>query len=199
MTASPYASDAKIAEACAAIGADLIGQTEQTLLQQLVIAAAVGGGGSTPTYSADITAFLGSANDTAAKESLSLAEVQPFIISFKNVTVLTTGTPADVASVALPAWCTRYRLANIGHVVVAESAAGTLAGAIYNVTDAAGGVGVTICGTFTGPASTSAVVLPANTGTAVVPSTVSTIYLRQTANSANAGTLSVYLTVVPLL
>jgi len=52
MTASPYASDAKIAEACAAIGADLIGQTEQTLLQQLVVAAAVGGGGSTPSATA---------------------------------------------------------------------------------------------------------------------------------------------------
>ncbi len=45
MTASSYASDAKITEALAVLGADLIGQTEQTLLQQLVVAAALGGGG----------------------------------------------------------------------------------------------------------------------------------------------------------
>ena len=45
MTASSYASDAKIIEALAILGADFIGQTEQTLLQQLVVAAALGGGG----------------------------------------------------------------------------------------------------------------------------------------------------------
>jgi hypothetical protein len=63
MTASPYASDAKIAEACAAIGADLIGQTEQTLLQQLVVAAAVGGGGggggTMATQNSDAVAITG--------------------------------------------------------------------------------------------------------------------------------------------
>jgi hypothetical protein len=199
MTASPYASDAKIAEACAAIGADLIGQTEQTLLQQLVVAAATNTG-SAPTYSADITAFLGAANDTAAKEALGLAEVQPFVIAFKNVTVLTTGAPADVASVALPAWCTRYRLAQSGiHLVIAESAAGTLAGASFGVRDAAGGGGNGISNAFAGPASTSVVVAPVNSSTSVLPSTAGTIYLNQTANSANAGTISVYLMIVPLL
>lgn len=198
MTASPYASDAKIAEACAAIGADLIGQTEQTLLQQLVVAAATNTG-SAPTYSADITTFLGSANDTAAKEALGLAEVQPFFVAFKNVTVLTSGAPDDVASVALPAWCTRFRLSTVGHVCVAESASGTLAGASFLVQDTAGGAGATISGTWLGNASTSVVVLPINSSTSVIPSTVSTIHLRQTANSANAGTISVYLMVVPLL
>jgi len=76
MTASPYASDAKIAEACAAIGADLIGQTEQTLLQQLVVAAAVGGGGSTPSATAwgDITGTLADQTDlqTALNAKLPL-------------------------------------------------------------------------------------------------------------------------------
>jgi len=140
------------------------------------------------------------ANAEAQKTALSLADVQPFIVAFKNVTVLTTGTPADVASVALPAWCTRYRLASSGgHIVVAESASGTLAGASFNIMDAAEGVGTTICGTFAGPASTSVVVLPAAISTSIVPSTVGTLYLRQTANSANAGTVSVYLTLVPLL
>jgi hypothetical protein len=46
MTSSPYASEAKIDEALTAIGAELIGQTEQQLLQQLVVAAATAAGGS---------------------------------------------------------------------------------------------------------------------------------------------------------
>jgi hypothetical protein len=49
MNASPYASEAKITEACAAIGADFIGQTEQTLLQQLVVAAATSTGSNIET------------------------------------------------------------------------------------------------------------------------------------------------------
>jgi hypothetical protein len=40
MTVLPYASEAKISEALTAIGAELIGQTEQQLLQQIVVAAA---------------------------------------------------------------------------------------------------------------------------------------------------------------
>jgi len=52
MTVSPYASEAKISEALTAIGAELIGQTEQQLLQQIVVAAATasggGGGGTSP-------------------------------------------------------------------------------------------------------------------------------------------------------
>jgi len=46
MTASPYASDAKIAEAVAVIEAEYVGTREQTLLQQILIACALGGGGS---------------------------------------------------------------------------------------------------------------------------------------------------------
>lgn len=51
MTVSPYASDAKISEALTAIGAELIGVTEQQLLQQILVAAATasGGGGSAVT------------------------------------------------------------------------------------------------------------------------------------------------------
>ena len=59
MTASPYASDAKIAEAVAVIEAEYVGTREQTLLQQIFIACALGGGGFpgdaylTPDSSAD--------------------------------------------------------------------------------------------------------------------------------------------------
>jgi hypothetical protein len=43
MTASPYASAAKITEAVAAIGADYVGTRKQTLIQQIFIACALGG------------------------------------------------------------------------------------------------------------------------------------------------------------
>jgi hypothetical protein len=45
MTVSPFASQVKIDAALTALGADLIGQTEQQLLQQLVVAAATASGG----------------------------------------------------------------------------------------------------------------------------------------------------------
>ena len=41
MTASPYASDAKITEAVAAIEADYVGTREQTLLEQIFVACAM--------------------------------------------------------------------------------------------------------------------------------------------------------------
>lgn len=44
MTVSPYASHAKVSEALTAIGAELIGVTEQQLLQQILVAAATAGG-----------------------------------------------------------------------------------------------------------------------------------------------------------
>jgi hypothetical protein len=47
MTASPYASDAKIAEALAVIEAENVGTREQTILQQIFVACAMGG--ITPT------------------------------------------------------------------------------------------------------------------------------------------------------
>jgi hypothetical protein len=139
------------------------------------------------------------ADALAQKTALSLAAVQPFILAFKNVTVLTAGSPADIATVTLPAWCTRFRFASVGHIVVAETAAGTLAGALFQIQDTAGGAGLTVSSAWSGNASTGVVVLPAVSSTSIVPSTVPTLYLRQTANSANAGTISVYLTVVPLL
>lgn len=123
----------------------------------------------------------------------------PIVVAFKNVTVLTSGAPADVASITLPSWCTRWRLSPTAHLCIAESASGTLAGASLTVRDAASGGGSAVTASFFGPASTSVVVLPAATLLSILPTTANTIYLHQTANSANAGTVSVYLTLVPLL
>lgn len=139
------------------------------------------------------------ANAEAQKTALSLADVQPFIVAFKNVTVLTSGTPADVASVALPAWCTRYFVILTGSRCLAESAAGTLAAAAFTLRDAAAGGGNAASSSFAGPASTSVMVNVTGTAASSPPHTAATLYLNQTANSANAGTISVYAVIVPCL
>lgn len=149
--------------------------------------------------SSDIDAFLRTANDGAAKESLALAEVQPFVLAFKNVTVLTSGSPEDVSSVALPAWCTRYFVILTGSRCLAESAAGTLAAATFILRDAASGGGNAASGSFAGPASTSVMVNITGTAASTPPHTSATLYLHQTVNSANAGTISVYAVIVPCL
>ena len=239
MTVSPYASEAKINEALTAIGAELIGQTEQQLLQQIVVAAATASGGGSSSVASlllagasaanlasltEATAGTGgsiygtqggldrkfnltsagaalteAANATDQKTALGLASVQPFIVAFKNVTALTTGAPTDIATVTLPSWCTRYSIASTGSRLLAESTSGTLASASFTVRDAAAGAGNALTTAALGPASTNVTVLVSGTVATVAPLTASTLYLRQTANSGNAGVVSMYLLVTPLL
>lgn len=161
------------------------------------------GGGS-----ASFASLTGDPEDNAA---LALAfQGFPMVLSAKNITVLTSGAPADIASISLPSWFTRGSLffssggATSSSRIIAETAAGTLA--------------ATAVGLFAGPSGASALAtattLPsiqggssgifttATGGNIFGPSTAygnNTIYIRQTANSANAGTISVYLVLMPFL
>lgn len=128
----------------------------------------------------------------------SAAICLPIVIAFKNITVLTSGAPADLASVTLPTWVTRYASvqANGFFRAIAESASGTLAGASIQVFTGTGGTGTNITGSLALPTVAGVMVTGAgNTSFG----TSGTIYLRQTANSANAGVISVYLTIIPCL
>lgn len=123
----------------------------------------------------------------------------PITVMFKNVTVLTSGTPSDVASVAVPAWLTRYRAerASGSCFVYAETASGTLAGGSWTVYASSGGANQ-ITNSFAGPTAQGATnVISSSLVSSLFSS--GTLYLRQTANSANSGTVSVYLTLVPCL
>jgi len=154
------------------------------------------------TMTAAGATLVEAADAAAQKTALGLAAVQPFMLAIKNVTVLTTGagSTVDVATVTLPSWCTRYRLTFSGtSICFAESASGTLAGASFIIRDAASGGGNVMNTTFSGPASTSVVVQVTATSTSAIPATAQTLYLTQTANSANTGVISVYLMVMPLL
>jgi hypothetical protein len=135
-----------------------------------------------------------------AKLALGAGVAFPFVVAFKNVTVLTSGAPADIASVQLPAWCTRWILYwNNPTRCIAEAAAGTLAAAVFNVLGVAGGGGMTLSSISAGPASTAVAATGNAPSLGVPPQTSNIIYLRQTVNSANAGTISVYALIVPLL
>lgn len=132
----------------------------------------------------------------------SYGQILPITFFVKSVTVLTSGTPADIATITLPSWLTRWRLAGTSFSVsfntfVAETASGTLASGAVEGHDASGGGGNTIL---------SSTALPAGAGqgtgwaasSATIISSSGTIYIRQTSNSANAGTVSFYVTVMPL-
>jgi len=123
----------------------------------------------------------------------------PFMLAIKNATVLTTGTPADVATVTLPSWCTRYIVGAAGSRLVAESASGTLAGATFTIRSVAAGAGTSLISNALGPASTSVSVAVTGGGGTGLPFTENTLYLHQSTNSANAGVVSMYLLITPLL
>ncbi len=155
------------------------------------------------TVSSKVDTFMQATTSEGMQKAVldtSAAIAMPIVIAFKNVTVLTTGSPADVASITLPSWLTRWRaLVGNVHVCVAESASGTLAGANFSAWTAANGGGNGVCSIFLGPSSTSVIVAVSAASTGFVPQTASTIYLRQTTDSANAGVISVYLTIIPCL
>jgi len=154
-------------------------------------------------------AAIAEAADAAAQRTamgVSASGDGLYVVAFKNITVLTTGAPADIASLSLPSWLTRYRVASAGvHLLIAETASGTLADSRFFLRDAASGGGAALTASISGPASTTVMILPTAPATdpqtfqPIGTSTSGTLYLRQTANSANAGTVSVYLTLVPLL
>jgi hypothetical protein len=119
-----------------------------------------------------------------------------------GITVLTAGSPADIATIAVPSWITRWcapTTAAFGNVLVyASAASGTLAGASFTFQSASGGGGTALNAGLPGPAAVNQV-NAAGTTNANLTFTSSTIYVRQTANSANAGTCSFYIEITPIL
>jgi len=187
-------SDSAKDTALDAIGATIMGSQEVELLKQVFVAAGQGN---------SFASITGDPEDNAA-----LAEAlqgMPIVVSARNITVLTSGAPSDIASITLPAWLTRY-MPGVGTSattcwsrIIAETAAGTLAAGQFGVYSGAGGTGtlMTTGAVTTLPVSAGATSPVQFTAGAVFAN--NTIYIRQTANSANAGTISVYLVLVPFL
>lgn len=160
------------------------------LLPVLDVSASAGSKGSNITATELATALLG------------LYAKTPIILSVKNITVLTSGAPADIASISVPSWVTRWTLRGSGlgatSAIYSESGSGDFSAASFTCYDAAGGAGNAISSVIAGLA-TAQRIGSLGASTTIPLSTSNTIYIRQTANSTNAGTCSFYLVVFPFL
>lgn len=117
----------------------------------------------------------------------------------KNVTILTSGgLNTDIATITLPAGITRWHIPTVGKqfYAVAETAAGTLAGGMIALYDAPNAGGIQWVTPITLPSAAGVAVVGDSGGNS--PSTSTVLYLHQTANSANAGTVSFYITIYPI-
>lgn len=137
-----------------------------------------------------------------ANKAIDANAITPITLYVKSVTVLTSGTPSDIATIPVPVGITRYHTtgssaAGSTSFLIAETATATLAGANFTAWDAAGGTGNQLISTTAGPTASGVIV--AALALPLIAGTGSTVYIRQTANSANAGTISFYITIFPIL
>jgi hypothetical protein len=133
------------------------------------------------------------------------AALPPIILVFvKSVTILTSGTPADLATLTVPAALTRYRVAGTTAAttqtgfMVTETQVGTPTAGTCAVFTAAGGGGTQVVATTAPSAGAgSGAPWPAFTNTGIFTS--SSLVIRQMANSLNSATVSfyVYLQAIP--
>lgn len=196
MSISTYTlySDAAVETALDAVGGQMMGTQDTELLKQIFVAAGQGN---------SFASITGEPTDNAA---LALAlQGFPIILSARNITVLTSGAPADIASITVPDWLTRY-MPGVGTSsttswsrIIAETASGTLASGQFGLYSGSNGSGTLMTTNATNTLPSSAGSTSPIFFTAGAVSANNTIYIRQTANSANAGTISVYLVLLPFL
>lgn len=117
-------------------------------------------------------------------------------VRISNVTLGTTGSPADLTSVSIG--LSRYVVTAV--YVESNTAAGTLAAATIDIRTAAAGGGASVLNAATALTTLTAADKAQSIAVAALGNvqTASTLVLRQTVDSANAGTVSVVIVVVPL-
>lgn len=131
------------------------------------------------------------------------------VLAAKNVTITTSaGGATDIATLTIPSYVTRYnqmcaQASGTGNIycffVYAENLAGTAGAATFDVRTAANGGGASLLTTTpAGPTATGAMTATRSPTVLTTVQTATTLYIRQSADSANAGTLSFYLYIMPL-
>lgn len=131
--------------------------------------------------------------------------LMPVTLFIKNVPVLTTGSSADIATIAIPPGITRFVviLANAATGgmcrCIAETASGSLAAGTFGLYLGPNATG----GALSGPGAPfpSGAGVMTNPGVVAAPAAIysgNTIYINQGANSANAGTCSFYIMLFPI-
>lgn len=118
-----------------------------------------------------------------------------------NITVLTSGSPSDIATITLPSGLLKWRpygttVATAVSVMIGRASAGDMSAATFQGWTGAGGTGTQIFSNSTGPTGVGVMgSLTAQTGAI---STASTLIIRQTVNSGNAGTVDLYVELIPI-
>lgn len=156
------------------------------------------------TFSAQPVSTAGGYTSTVTGTGgTSYGGIGPIIVYAKSATILTAGSPADLASIVIPSGITRYTVGtNNGNTVVgfkalAETASGTLAAGAVDIYTGAGGTGSALAAATWNLPSAASSMTGTTTGSNLVL-TAGTLYVRQTVNSANAGTCSFYLVIWPI-
>lgn len=121
----------------------------------------------------------------------SVSPSRYFTVALRNVSVGTSGSPVDRASIGLPTGITRWR--PIGVTIRAVTAAGTLAAGTVGIYTQAAAAGTTIVTAAALVTLTAANIFVASTVAAVSTGITDTnIFVRQTVNSLNSGTIDVF-------
>lgn len=126
------------------------------------------------------------------------ALINPFMVYAKNLTLLTSGAPSDLATITVPIG--RYRIVgsagtNSGSYIITESQTGSPAAGTIAIYDGPGATGFNSVAAIAPAGSGSGVALPPVSPSAFLGGT--TLYVRQTANSANSAVISVYIMIHP--
>jgi hypothetical protein len=113
-----------------------------------------------------------------------------FNVTLRAVPIATSGSPNDRASKAIPSGITRWR--PVRATILCATAAGTLAAASAGIFTQAAGAGTAIVdATALTPFTGANQVRDLNLGTINTAITDQNIFIRQTVNSGNAGTLDI--------
>lgn len=180
--------------------------TVQTLSNKTFVAPVLGAATATSlAATGPLTASNGllGAGSPGGTGGSSYGTVAPITLYIQSVNLLTAGSPADVASINIPSGITRWRLAastsattSVGNSIWLESQTGTLAAATFVIRDGATGGGTALTTSASAP-SGGAPFTNVAAASATTRSAAATIYINQTANSANAGVCSFYITIFP--
>lgn len=134
----------------------------------------------------------------------SYGSIVPQTLYAKSIPILLTGTPTDIATIAVPVGITRYHIgfspisaSNCLCCTYSESAVGTLAGANIQFFDSPNGAGNAFTTQQLAPTGAN-LITSFSTSSPIPVSSAPTIYVRQNSNSVNSGICSFYITIFPI-
>jgi hypothetical protein len=153
---------------------------------------------------ASVTAWAGATSSTGILQlsgsgtgGTAFGAIAPIVVYVKSVPVLTSGSPADIASITIPSAILRWCITPAsGSIITASRSGGDASAGTFQIFDTAGGAGKQMGATQAFPSAINKIT--AGTGSSTDFSTGTTIYIRQISNSASSATESFYITLTPV-